>query len=87
MEGETKEVRIYIDCTSLKEKINQLIDHAGLASLQGVLDNLSCGKPSLLDDIFFCELTSTVTAGGITEIVQRVDFGAGVENTFATVRA
>ncbi|MFP2164536.1 hypothetical protein ACLEYI_06130 [Enterobacter ludwigii] len=80
-------VILKIDITPLKEKINQLIAAPGSSSLESIQEQLSGGVTGLLDDIIFGELSTTVTANGVVEFVQRVDFGSGFENTFAALRA
>lgn len=80
-------VMLAIDITPLKEKINQLIEESNSLSSEGILEELSGCVTSLLDDIIFCELSTAVSANGVVQIVQRVDFGSRFEHTLAALRA
>ncbi|EMQ9923686.1 hypothetical protein ACMWRF_000441 [Enterobacter hormaechei] len=80
-------VMLTIDITPLKEKINQLIAESNSLSSEGTFEQLSGSVTSLLDDIIFCELSTAVSANGVVQIVQRVDFGSRFEHTLAALRA
>lgn len=80
-------VILKIDITPLKEKINQLTAVRGSSSSERILEQLSGGVTGLLNDIIFGEISATVTANGVVEFVQRVDFGSGFENALAALRA
>lgn len=80
-------VVLNIDITPLKDKISQLMAACGSSSPECILAQLSGDVMTLSDDIIFCELSTTVTAGGVVELIQRVDFGSRFENTLAALRA
>ncbi|EKS6736954.1 hypothetical protein NTH60_000904 [Enterobacter ludwigii] len=80
-------VTLAIDITPLKEKISQLITECGALSFESIEKQLPGCVASLLDDIIFCELSTTVSTDGVLKVVQRVDFGPWFEHTLAALRA
>ncbi|PNF10545.1 hypothetical protein A6J71_10445 [Enterobacter cancerogenus] len=80
-------VTLAIDITPLKEKIVQLVSEVESAFPEGLPDDIRSRLCSLSDNIVFGELSSTISANGTLEIVQRIHFGGCVDDLTAALRA